>query len=687
MKRAFSHILFVSLLALCGCTLSAGPKEPQWVRTPSAVADEGRFVHAAGAAQARPGAEPSERRAEYQARAQLAITVQSYVQDILGRFLQSHRNLADPASHMWGQFVSSLSMQVSSTVLRRSSKYDSWTNPKDRTAYVLYRMPVSVIHDRINEEIRVSVRDMNPFAGMQEEALAQLRAFMDESLKKRIRKAAFAEKPRREKATGADDGEPPAWLTGTGQTLFPSEKFVTAVGLADGREEAAKAARAELLKQIEVGLINQFLKTVGSKGTGKSAGNLRYVRQETLAFTESDRVSSMIDRTWYDPVTHTHYALAVLKRITAASVYRKGIASAVKRADSLLKSARNHHKADNYGIALLEYIEALARAQEAVKTQLTAMVVMPTQGEEFAGTVPEGLLVRATEGARELLGEMAFEKRGGDNQWTPPGMALTKPLSVKLLTCEGRKPVAKVPVRFSFVEGEGSLKEAGATGEDGVVSCRVERVAQKAVAINVIRAEVDVKRLAPKADLSWINAPAVEFRCVTRSRSNTFFAVYVDERTLGGAAAATSVAWETVVSEMTGHKLNLIDRSEVRKLAAGISGQAGEEELLRAFASLREGLPGKGFVLLVVGRVDVRPLETVETGGGKLCIVEALMRLRVIDEALRHDAKRTVLVVSKTGRGAFVDNEQEAARRARLAAAKVCSEDLVHKLKERFGLR
>jgi len=683
MTRKF---IVVAILLLAGCaeTPQVRTERPHWVTAPAPAVGQDEFIYAVGVANPEPDQAAMERKAQHHARAELAKAVVTYVREVMVQFIESHTRYGSPSDAVWSDFTGLVSSEVSSAFLRQSMRYESWRDPSDGALYVLYRMPTSVVHDRINERAAAALREVNPFGEWEKEALAQMDEFLRNRLKQTLTAVAATQEPE---APIRREYPVPQWLTESRQGDYPPEQFMTAVGLGEDREAAAKAARVELANQIDVHVTNEFTSLVESENQDGLTRNLRWVREKTVTFTEGDLVASRTARTWYDPVTKTHYALGVLVRAVAAAACKEKIQSALEQADALMGSARNHHDADNYEMALQEYLEALGHVQQAVKAQLTAMVVQPAQAEKFALLIDKAVLVELKTSVRGLLQEIHLEKIAGDNQWVPPGTALKIPLKVRVTAGKEKKALSNLPVRFRFKIGRGTLQGTVMTEPDGMAICTACMPERSPEPAGVVAAGLDLERMAPGVDLSHITAPQVEFVYVLRSKANSVLALYIDERTLDGEPAQEPVLLDALEAALAGDGFNVVARSEIARYVAehAVGTQASEADVLGAFEPLRESLKQKGFLLVAVGRADAEIIETIKTSAGDLHIAHAPVALRVMDASLPEQKKRTVLAINIVGKDAFTDNKAEAARRARLDAARRCADELVQKLNERFG--
>jgi len=676
------------LLVAFGCSSMekpGGQERPSWAAARHIAPGSDEFVYAIGTAKAVPDEDAMLGEAQLRARAQLANAIAAYVKEVMGQFRENYSDHVDPSDSVWRDFVNVVSGEVSAAYLRQSLQYESWQDPTDRIFYVVYRIPVSMIHDRMREKTVEVLREINPFGEREKEAQERMDEFLHHRLEQTLK--AVAVSPETEPETRREHPAP-QWLLEGRHDDYPHEAFLSAIGLGEDLQEARKNACIELSNRIDVHMANTFASIVKSDRVDALARNLRWVSDKTVAFTEKDMVAIEMPKSWHDPVTGTYYALVVQERARVAATCKEKVRAALEQASELSNSARNHKKAGNYLTALQEYLEALALAQQSLKAQVMAMAVQPDKADEFASLTEEASIVEMKKALRQLLREISMEKAGGDNQWTAPGFSLKCPLLVRLTGGQGNKPLAGLPVRFRFAGGTGELEDVVATDEDGIASCTVSKVDRSLEPLTTIVAELDLARLAGDADLTRISPPSVEFTCLLRSKSNSLFAVYVDERTLEGAPAPDALVGDAIEAAMRDNGFALIEHTELLKHVADdvLDAGATEDEMLQAFASLRDSVREQGFLLIVIGRSDAQVVESVKTSKGNLYIVHSPVSVRVIDASLPQDKRRTVLVVNVTGKGAFTDNRVEAVRRARQSAAQMCAQELVNALNEQFGL-
>jgi len=682
-------LLVSALLVVCvaGCR---GPQQvaedkPPWIVRPEAAEQASKYISAVGAGTSGPDSSAKLQEAEYAAREELATRLTDYVAGALRRFLSAHPAYGDPSSEAAADFVKAVSVDVSNAMLRETERHESWHDTRRDAIYVLYRVAISVINERTVEAARRTADEISPFAESQQEvALEGLGPFLDGLLRQRVAAARHREKLY---VTDPFAAAPPEWRTTGRHPDYPPERFLTVVGLGEGRAEARVNARVELCAEIDARIAELWRELAAPHSEGPLASSVRQLQADALALQEVDLPASKTVELWYDPVIDMHYVLCVLDRVATRNEYIGRAQRKASDAVGLLESASNHHKADNYLTALQEYLQALVRCQEALKWQLAAMAVSPTRADELVALTDEASVVQAKAGLRELLAEFSLTIVSGDNQWTAPQRPLPEVLVARLTAGEDARPVKGVPVRFRFAAGSGLLKGAATTDADGTVGCTVQKVDAYGKAFATIKCAVAPGRLVPEADLSLIDIPSVTFTCVLRAKENTFFAVHVDERIPDGGRAVTTVVQDALKEALAAAGFKLVDDSllpEAQRLRE-LAGDAEAAQVLSVFGKTAEGLSGKGFLIVVVGQARSDILDTADTSVGRLYIVATPVELRALDAAQPRDP--VVLRVNAVGKDAFTDNPGEAVRRARVKAGELIARKLIAGLNEKFGAR
>ncbi|MCK4283747.1 MAG: hypothetical protein KAX44_05480, partial [Candidatus Brocadiae bacterium] len=671
--------------ALVGCGLiwrRPEPERPPWVPAQGAVEQESRFISANGSTGPGGDFEELEREADRIARQKLAEAISEYTRNATGAFLEANPDCGSADTPLCGEFISALASQVSAAILRRSVRQDAWRGPRGK-AYVLYRLPLSVVDDEINESMRYGLDIANPFGAPADEVAAGMELFLDERLRKGLEDAA-RERPVTEQTP--PEYRPPAWLEVGRHENYPAGKFLSAIGLGADEAEADRSARAELASGIHADLVREMRDLTAEEVQDALAQNVNWLAPQAAAFTEKDVVATRIPEHWYDPLTDTHYAFAVVDCTTAELIYRHEVSEALKQSAGLRTSAQNHRKADNYAASLRDYLDALSQAGTAVKMQLRAIAVAPAESAtELRGVVPEPILADLKQDVRSLLENVTLEKIGGDGQWVPPGVPLRKPLQVRLLAGDKAEPVAGVPIKLTMGSPGGKVAGRATTDGDGAAGWQLAEAPAPESRSNTIVAELDLGQMAPAADLFRLDPPRAVFTYVLRARSNTLFALHVRERTAEGLSAPTTLT-DGLKGAMKAEGFLLVEESEMLKhLKAGEIGvDSPEPDVLNAFSALRESMEPGSFLLIVIGETQTQLIETVKTSEGDLHIVHCPFKLKVLDPDQPAD-RRSVLSVSGTGQGAYTDNEPEATKRARADAAASAVAQLLGEMREKLA--
>lgn len=675
--------LLIVVLAGCGVVSKEPSQErPAWLEAPGLTDEPGRFVSAVGAAGPGASLEEMQRQADAIARERLATAISEYTRSTMAAFLASHPEYPSPTAPLCEEFTSAVVGDVSAGILRRAVRQDAWQGPGGE-AYVLYRLPVSVLNDEMIQKMSYSLSHVNPFGTGADQVTAEMADFLEEKLEEGLEEAARA-RPVTEETP--PQYRPPAWLEVGRHEDYPAQEFFSAIGVAVDLAGAERSARTELAALMDARLGREIRTVTDRPDGGPLAENVDWIEPDAIAFTEKDLVATRIAEHWHDALTDMHYALAVVDRTTADLVYRGGITEALERSSSLTTSGRNHQKADNYARSLKDYLDALVEARRAVEAQLRAMVVAPEESAIEPGIIiPEPVLAEVKQELRALLQSIVIDKTGGDGQWVAPGVPLKAPLQARITAGDAQEPVAGVPVRLLIGPPDGKVAARAFTDAEGMVEWRLREPPPAGSPPNIIVAELDLEHLAPEADLFRLDPPQVAFDYVLRSRANAWFAFHVRERTADGLLVPTELTVR-LKQAMEAEGFLLVEEQEILKhLKAGEIGvDSHEADVLDAFSALRQSMgPGK-FLLIVIGEVQRQLVETVATAEGELYIVHCPFQIKVFDPDLPGERK-SVLVATGTGQGAYTDSEAEAEARARADAAASAVAQLLSEMRERLA--
>ena len=450
---------------------------------------------------------------------------------------------------------------------------------------------------------------------------------------------------------------------------------MTATGCGQDEKSAIQGARVELSRQISVHVRNKFRTILQSTKRGALRENIEQITEKTVEVTENELVATKVAKTWRDKSRDAYCAVVVLDRGVAGSVYAKEIASALKQCNKAFELADKREREGRYTVALQNDFEALTHVQKAVKMQLAGMVVCPWRAGEFRDMLESPVLAEIKDHVRGLLDETHVLKLSGDGQKARIGYGLEKPLVVQVSGLQG-KPVNNLPITFAFRKGRGSLQEGAQTDSGGKARCHVEKVEGPLRAANTILAKVDVANISGGADLSLITAPEVTFDYYLPTKSNTYFAVYVDDRMSSDAIEKT----------LTAGGYRLVEQSRVRELAKAqnLKSKSDETELLRAFSKLQQDIGQKGFLFVVCGTLGKATVDVTETSHGVLYIASVPHSFRLIDLGAPSERK-TVLVLTGVGKEAWTGNREKAIRRARIKAGEQAGKKVLGWLGEFFS--
>ena len=663
------------IAALAGCTGLLGGGEaatPAWVQAPDVVGDQGKFLTARG--QAAAGVQDALKQADEAARNQLASVLSEYTQTTARAFLTAD-GVAD--SPLAGPFTNTLSAEVSSAILRASISRDTWADA-DGAPHVLYRVPIALVDDKIVEGALQTAATANPFGKDPEQVAAEVEKFLQSRLTERLKVAARTQAPAPQVPAPE---RTPAWLEADRHAGYPSDKFLSAIGLGADEQAAGGSARSELAASIDARMQGQLRALIAEPSSGAVDTEVQHLGPGSLHFDATDLVAIRIAERWHDSVTDTYYVLAVLDRAAAVPLYRERLSEAQSKAHDLTAQAQDDRKADKYAASLVDYLDALSAATSALRMQLAALAVAPEEeAAELRGLSTQPLVAEAKAGLGALLEQISLTAVSGDDQWVPPGGAPRAPLVVQAAAGPGKVPLPGVPLRLAILGAEKPVPAR--TDEAGTARCTIAGPLPIGPRRGTIAVTLDLAQLAGGADLTGLRPPQVDFHYALRSRANTTLAVYFYDADSGAAAAPVTLQLR---GALIGAGWQVMDEARVaQNVRAGKPDpDAAPADAVDA-AGLREGMARTQSLLSVVGRLNTHLVDTVKVTGGDLKIVNTDYSLDLVD-AEAAEAPHTIMTAEGKGQGAYTDDEVEAGARATADAADAITKRVLSELAARFG--
>lgn len=238
------------------------------------------------------------------------------------------------------------------------------------------------------------------------------------------------------------------------------------------QEDADKNARVELIKTLEV----------------KIDGADRISQQETSDKGFSYDISSDVVETVQitisgldvlqrhaDPCGPQYYALARLDREQAVKAWGVDIVALAERHAELSRHAVSWQEQGD----VLRALEAWSQVLEvdATAEQLERRRrYLAQQTADGASTATR--LEQTNQRLTTVLSSLRLVKASGDRQRAKPGKPLGDPLAVLVLSTMGghERPVAEIPIAFSFEGGQGEIESLLRTNTSGLVEGHVRRV-------------------------------------------------------------------------------------------------------------------------------------------------------------------------------------------------------------------
>ncbi len=673
-----AHIAAASLLAaallLGGCAGPAAPadsaedRRKQGAREPS---EHTAFLIADAVAEN--DGEGALRAAQVEARRELADLVAKRVRESLKAFFAHRNGGPSPEEPFSAEYRRELASEVAASLLREVSAGEQQGQSGRRR--VRYSLPVAAVDRQMVRRVRQASSDYNPFGKPPELAARALSQFLAE----RSRADKLAATRARKESPDAEEGyRLPDWLRTGRHEDYPPERYFTAIGVGLDAAGARQSGLAELVTRVQNRLTSLATRLRGDAASGALAANLTALGPGEIRFTADDLVATRNPETWHDPVTDTHYVLAAIDRETAVLVLRRRLEEAAGRSSQLYASARNHRKAGNHGAALRAYLDTLAAAREAALLQLKALAVVPEQAdEEFREALERPVLTEAAAQIRSLLEGAEVSTIGGNRQWVRRDAPPPEPFVVKVTAGPEEAAFEDVCVRFSTAGHPESALAQAWTDATGTARWKPTQPLPPRHGEGRIVASLDLEKMAPEAATKGLPLPSARFVYLLRSARNTAFAVSLEGD--AGKAVGTSLA-----EALRGEGFQQAHGGAAPVVPSEPGGKPEDADILEAFQHIRENLQERRFLLVVWGRAETEVMERQQTSEGTLHIVYCSFRLRVLDADMPR-GEATVLTVEGQGRGAYLEDESEAARRARADAAEQASERLVRGLRGKLG--
>jgi hypothetical protein len=680
--RGFAFIGMLCLVVgALGCQSGwlARGDQPDWVDAPAQPESQSEFLSAVGVAEAEGDPEPARELADLGARDELRDAISDYTRRAVTGFFNANRQYPPPSSPLSGELVDILRTEVAANILRLAMREKTWEAPGGRV-YVLYRVPIALVHTEISQRARDAVVYVNPFGAAADQAVVELdrhlAALVSERLKETTRKRPPSETTPPEERT-------PEWLETGHHKNFPTDKYYSAIGLGKDLPAAEASARAEMAFRLNSQMDRLIPRLPSIPAAESLAKDLQWLDVGALGFTEDDLSIARIAERWHDPVTSTHYTLAVLEPSSAALVLRDRITAARDAAQGLLASARNHQRAENYAVSLREYGEAVVTAGQAVVVQAKAAAMAPREMDEILGLVTEPLLDQACEGARSLLAGFRLNVVDGDRQWLHPSRPPGQAFAVKASAGDPLGPAEGLPVLF--LHRETGREFGGATTDAaGLARWTVADPLPPEPLSGAVVARLDLEAAGLPVEAARLSSPEVEFDYVVRSTANTRLVLLL-RGSVGGERLPAKMAADAVEDALMHAGFQFVSNDEVLQHvpAVELTPESDDRAVREAFASLRASLGQYRCLLVVIGELQPHVAETSPVDEGKLFFARCPWRFRAVDMDLPGD-DHTVLDISGTAAAAYLGDEVEALRRARTEGRQQAAAQLAEALRAKF---
>lgn len=167
----------------------------------------------------------------------------------------------------------------------------------------------------------------------------------------------------------------PDWIAGD-SAQYNSTQYLIGRGQAATQEEAKDRARADVAKIFQVAVVVNSEDVQRSKSD--STGTAQYEQQASRSIsTRTDQIirGIQIVELWQDPVTKSHYALAVLPRLQAAASLRQQIGQLDQATGDHIAQSR---KSSDLFLKIAAASQAVESQQERESLQKSLQIVDPT---------------------------------------------------------------------------------------------------------------------------------------------------------------------------------------------------------------------------------------------------------------------------------------------------------------------
>jgi hypothetical protein len=354
----------------------------------------------------------------------------------------------------------------------------------------------------------------------------------------------------------------PAWVVSHEHEKYSKETYLTGTGEGRTLEEAAEAARKNLIAKLnmQLGIILREKKQSVAKDSWFKPYQLPPGDLAKIARGE-------IVHTWKSTDGSNHAALAALERSKLAKSAFEKIQAAFKscrlsidKGDAALKEDRHPYQ------ALLLYTQALLDFSLAEKLGILLQAATGKALSDSSAPDVQDLIGKID----RLLDGVELRSVRGDGQRVDDQGALSSPLITGAYMTDGpdRFPVKGLPLRFSIHSGE-PVDIRGATNEFGAFTARLEKVPADKGKASLVIARIDGEQVFSDAGLKpgdarfaslleRIKIFETSFRLLAPSEAATRVLVLVKE-SITGTKLPSSVVLEQFSRTLAREGFDLVD--------------------------------------------------------------------------------------------------------------------------------
>jgi len=624
---------------------------------------EGKHIEAEAVAETQPAA-------ERRARERLDAKLSAYTTRVMTEFLGADADRPAPNDPLCRELTRTLTAEATAGLLLALAPHE--VRADDDTVSVTYRCELAQINAALTAALPRCLAQINPFGAEARNVPGQLTRFLDARTRGGMTSAV---RMRPQPVDTPPERRVPDWLRSGRHSRFPETRYLTAIGLDTDLDTADRVGADELVAAASARL--RAVRRQTKQTDWPLAANLAALGAAPT-ITLTDVPNWRVGDRWFDRVTRTHYVFVVLERASAVAECTRTLKEESARAVSLTASAVNHGKADNFAASLKDHMDAATRARAAVLAQCRALALAHARRlPEIKRALTLPILSQCRSNAADTLSAIALKTLSGDNQWISAAGRAQEPFVIR---AEARgKPLPGIPVKLLL--GQGVLSRA-VTDAQGRASFDVTAPLPRKSVEHTLTAELDLATLAGHAPAVPVQSPSSTFHCIIRSPENTWFALFIQEKTeigIGGATIAPRLR-----KDLTDQGYHVLPEADVLKhlRALGVDERMTDAEVRKAFADLERKVSEKGFLVLIVGRAKTEIVQTLQTNAGPLYVAHCPFAVNMLDGAPDGEA---AVRLTGTGRAAWTGNPVEASRRALADSAQCVAEKLDAALTLRFG--